>query len=91
LPEGSRRKRAQGKYPEEKKKMAHRELYIKSLRGINGERKGVETCTQARNCTTRCRHIGKKLAIFCDFLLTPHKRSVILRIQIRATWKRQAD
>ena len=43
------------------------------------------------NSTTRYRRFEKKLARFCDFLLTQPTRGLILRIQIRVTWKRQAD
>jgi hypothetical protein len=43
------------------------------------------------NRTTRYRHLKKKLARFCDFLLTRATRRLILRIQIRGTWKRQTD
>jgi hypothetical protein len=44
-----------------------------------------------RNLTTRYGHVGKILSRFCDFLLTACAHRLILRIQIRGTWKRQAD
>ncbi len=54
-------------------------------------KKFAEKRPHARNDTTRYGRFEKKLARFCDFLLTPTFRRLILRIQIRGTWKRQTD
>jgi hypothetical protein len=75
---------------EEKRRTAHRELDAKSLEEETG-RKGKKFAADSRNGTTRYGRLRKKLARFCDFLLTGFAQGLILRIQIRGTWKRQAD
>src|SRR5690242_2563520 len=44
-----------------------------------------------RKGTTTNRHGTKSSTTFCVFLLTGNSQTLILRIQIRGTWKRQAD
>jgi hypothetical protein len=68
-----------------KKKTYHIELDAKRLEKATTGNSG----RNIRNSTTRYRHVEKKLARFCDFLLTGPPRRLILRFQIRGTWKRQ--
>jgi hypothetical protein len=44
-----------------------------------------------RKGTTTNRRGTKTSTTFCVFLLTGNKQTLILRFQIRGTWKRQAD
>ena len=66
------------------------------------ERQGGEKCSRETgeveirwkprgNQTTTNRRGTKTSTTFCVFLLTPNLHPLILRIQIRGTWKRQTD
>ena len=45
----------------------------------------------SRNSTTTNRHSTKKTTTFCVFPLTGYLYPLILRFQIRGTWRRQTD
>ena len=52
-------------------------------------RKVLKQKRLSRNSTTTNRHSTKKTTTFCVFLLTGYLYPLILRFQIRGTWKRQ--
>ena len=70
---------------EESRRARHSKLEAKNLK-CEGEEKEQEN---PGNGTTRYRHLGKILSRFCDFNLTRSPHGLILRFQIRGTWKRQ--
>jgi hypothetical protein len=53
--------------------------------------KVVEKKGLPRKSTTTNRRYAKKSTTFCDFLLTGNLHPLILRDQIRESWKRQTD
>ena len=68
-----------------KSKRTHSELARKSLGASDAKEKNTKKIDFACNDTTRYRRVDKKLARFCDFLLTDNPHGLILPIQIRGT------
>src|SRR6202011_302348 len=87
----ARQKKETAEIVEEKQITLHELLDAESVTRDDGKSKTLKRESLAGKGTTTNRRGTKTSTTFCVFLLTGNLHPLILRIQIRGTWKRQTD